>query len=140
MSALGQKLSESSVTARLVELMMKLSDEDQQSLLKELEERLFIRKRKHERKPYFSVVDYAVQDNTFTDFIQNISPGGMFIGTATSFSVGEEITLTFPLPVSREHIRITGEIVWASEQGIGVKFKMADHEQEVMIKRLVDMI
>lgn len=140
MNAFNEEMHESSVTTRLVELILKMSDEQKRSLLKELEERLSATRRKHGRKPYFSLVDYASQEGSYTDFIQNISAGGVFIGTGTSFSVGQEVSLTFPLPISHENIRITGQIVWVSEQGIGVKFKTADQEQETMLKNLIDMI
>jgi len=103
-------------------------------------EPLFNKRRKHERKPYFSAVDYSVQDGTYTDFIHNISAGGVFIGTGTSFLAGEEVSMVFPLPVSRERIRITGEIAWVSDMGIGVKFKMTEHRQETRIKGLVELI
>ncbi|UCF56015.1 MAG: PilZ domain-containing protein [Deltaproteobacteria bacterium] len=140
MSTLIEKMNESSTTARLVRLILKMSADEQQSLLEELEKRFSFKKRKHDRKPYFSAVDYAARDETHTDFIQNISAGGVFIGTATPFSVGQEVTLTFPLPISQERISILGEIAWASEKGIGVKFKIADYRQEAMIKSLVNMI
>jgi len=56
------------------------------------------------------------------------------------FSVGQEVSLTFPLPNSQKHIKITGEVVRTSPQGIGVKFKMADWDQEMVIKSLLEMI
>jgi len=103
-------------------------------------EPFFAKRRKHERKPYFSAVDYSVQDGTYTDFIHNISAGGVFIGTGTPFLAGEEVSMVFPLPISREHVRIAGEIVWVSDMGIGVKFKMTKHRQETLIKGLVELI
>ncbi|MGD8228966.1 MAG: PilZ domain-containing protein [Desulfobacteraceae bacterium] len=103
-------------------------------------EPVFARRRKHERKPYFSAVDYSVQDGTYTDFIHNISAGGVFIGTGTPFLAGEEVSMVFPLPISRQHIRITGEIAWVSDMGIGVKFKMTRDRQKRMIKGLVELI
>ena len=96
--------------------------------------------RKHERKPYFSAVDYSVQHGTYTDFIHNISAGGLFIGTGTSFFAGEEVSMIFPLPISREQIKITGEIVWVSDMGIGVKFRTTEDKLATMIRSLVDMI
>ncbi len=45
------------------------------------------------------------------------------IATSRRFLVGEEVTLVFLDPVTKEHCRITGEIVWQGPQGIGVKFK-----------------
>jgi Tfp pilus assembly protein PilZ len=131
---------EPNITARLIELIMKLSEDEQRALLKELETNHFLKKRKHDRKPYFSVVDYASQGGAYTDFIQNISAGGLFIGTSAPFHVGQHLSLGFPLPVSHKHIIIGGEIVWVSPKGIGVKFNMADRELEGMIRSLVDMI
>ena len=58
MNAYNEEMHESSVTTRLVELILKMSDEQKRSLLKELEERLFKGRRKHEREPFFIVVDY----------------------------------------------------------------------------------
>ena len=100
----------------------------------------FPKRRKHTRKPYFSVVDYFVQDTRYTDFIHNISAGGVFIGTGTPFLAGEEVSMVFPLPISQEQFRIAGEIVWVSKKGIGVEFKVTDDKSESTIQSLVDMI
>jgi uncharacterized protein (TIGR02266 family) len=140
MKALRENMQESSVTSRLVDLIMKMSDEERERLLRELEEKLSLIKRKYDRKPYFSIVDYDAKEGSYTDFIQNISAGGVFIGTSKAFSVGQEFVLAFPLPISQEHARITGEVVWVGEEGIGVKFKKIDYEQEATIKGLLDMM
>lgn len=140
MTALNRKMEQSGNTARLIELIERMSNEEQKDLVKQLEERLFDGKREYDRKHYFSVVDYNTRGGGHTGFIENISASGVFIGTSKSFSVGEEISMAFPLPISQEHVRIQGEVVWVSGEGIGVKFKAVDHEQEVMIKRLVKMM
>jgi len=140
MAILNKRPDEPNITARLMELMMKLSEEEQRSLLNELEKTHFLKKRKHHRKPYFSVVDYASQGGAYTDFIQNISAGGVFIGTSAPFHVGQVLSLGFPLPISHKHILIGGEIAWVSPGGIGVKFNSVDGELEAMIRSLVDMI
>ncbi|UCE57030.1 MAG: PilZ domain-containing protein [Desulfobacterales bacterium] len=51
-----------------------------------------------------------------------MSSGGVYVETREEFSVGQQITLSFKLPDSADHIIIGGEIVRASSQGIGVKF------------------
>jgi Tfp pilus assembly protein PilZ len=140
MPAVNQKVEESGKSARLIELILKMTDEEQQSLLVELEEKLTVRKRKHDRKYYFSVVDYNALEAAYTGFIENISAGGVFIGTSESLSVGQEISMAFPLPVSQEHVRVDGEVVRVNAEGIGVKFKAIQHEQEGQIKRLVEMM
>jgi len=117
-----------------------MSEEEQRALLKELEERLFEGKRKHERKPFLMAVDYSTQDHVYKDFIQNISAGGVFIQTNMPFSVGQEVSLTFPLPNYKKHIKIIGEVVRTTPQGVGVKFKMADQDQKAIIKSLLESI
>lgn len=137
---LNEGLNESEVTSRLFALIGKMSDEERQGLLDEIETRPFLKKRRHHRKPYFSVVDYSAQEYPFVDFIQNIAAEGIFISTSTPFSFGQEVSLAFPLPVSQEHITIPGEIVRIEEEGIGVKFKNLDQDLKKKIKTAVDMI
>jgi uncharacterized protein (TIGR02266 family) len=130
----------SSVTSHLFRIILRMSLDEQKDLLEELEKRFSFKKRRHERKRFFSAVDYVVQDDRHTDFTQNISAGGVFIGTAASLSVGQQITLSLLLPDSEDHMNVSGEIVWASEEGIGVQFKPSDSLQEKTIESLVDMI
>ena len=128
MAGLNEGLNKSDVTSRLFALIGRMSDEERQGLLHEIEKRPFLKKRRHHRKPYFSVVDYSAQEYPFADFIQNIAAEGIFISTSTPFSFGQEVLLAFPLPVSQEHITIPGEVVRIEEEGIGVRFKTIDQE------------
>ena len=138
--AFGKQLKEPNTTARLVELITHMPEDKQQALVKDLEKETSKGARKHLRKPFIMVVDYMMQDRIYKDFIQDISAGGLFIETNKPFSLGQDVTLTFPLPDHQEHIKITGEAVRTTPQGIGVKFKMADEDQEAMVKALLDTI
>ena len=60
-------MNESSVTARLFEVIKGMSEGEQLALLKELEGRLFSGRRKHEREPFFTVVDYSTGDRAYRD-------------------------------------------------------------------------
>jgi len=117
-----------------------MSEDEQLTLLKELKERPFKEKRKHERKPFFMVVDYSTEERVYKDWIKNISSGGVFIETHMPFSVGQEVSLTFPLSNYQKYIKIIGEVVRIDIQGIGVRFKMANQDQEKMIKSLLETI
>ena len=130
-------MNESSVTARLFEVIKRLSEHEQLSLLKELEEGLFRGRREHEREPFFMVVDYSTQDRAYRDYIQNVSAGGVFIETRMPFTAGQELSLAFPLPNYEKYIKIVGEVARITPQGIGVKFKMVTQDQEAMIKSLL---
>ena len=113
----------SSVTARLMALISNISEDQQRALLTQLEAYQNGNRREHLRTPCFIAVDYANQDQVFKGFIQDISAGGVFITPRTSFSVGEEITLTFSPPNYQEPVKIKGEIIRSDQLGIGVKFK-----------------
>lgn len=140
MTAFGKQSKKSSATARLFELIENMSEDEQLILLKELKQRPFKERRKHERKPFFIVVDYSAEERVYKDWIKNISAGGVFIETHMPFSVGQEVSLTFPLPNYQKYIKIIGEVVRIDLQGIGVRFKMANQDQEKMIKSLLETI
>ena len=136
-----KKLStKSTVTARLFALILEMSGEEQKALLKELEDKRIKGKRKHVRRPLFMLVDYASQKGVYKDFTQNISESGVFIETRMPFRVGEDVTLTFPLPSRNEHLKIAGEVVRTDPEGIGVKFKLSDPDQQTMIEVLLKTI
>ena len=78
--------------------------------------------RGHPRKPSFISVECSSEGICFTDFIQDISNGGVFIQTDGSFFVGQQITLTFSLPKTTKDINIGGEVARVDNEGIGVKF------------------
>jgi uncharacterized protein (TIGR02266 family) len=132
--------NESRITARLIELIKDMPEDEQRTLLNELEEKPFEGRRNHVRKPFLMAVDYSTQDHVYKDFIQDISTGGVFIQTHMPFTVGQEVSLTFPLPNYQKHIKVTGEVVRSTTQGVGVKFKMAAQDQTAMITSLLESI
>ena len=140
MTTLEIQSNESSITDRLIELIKNMPEDEQRTLLRDLEEKQFEGRRKHVRKPFLMAVDYSTQDHVYKDFIQDISTGGVFIQTHMPFAVGQEVSLTFPLPDYKKHVKIVGEVVRSTMQGVGVKFKMADQNQEAMIKSFLESI
>jgi len=140
MTNTGNQSKQASLFNRLIELIKSLPEEEQSRLLHQLEETYRKGKRKYERKPFFMVIDYSTEDRVFKDYIQNISSGGVFIETQMPFSQGQQLSLSFPLPNYQRYIKISGEIVRTSPQGIGVRFQTADKEQEEMLKSLLEML
>ncbi len=118
----SKKPNISVVTARLFEIILDMPFQDRRLLLKELEERHSQGRRKFARKPYFMPVDFATPDRAFSGYIQNISSGGVLIETREPFSVGEQLTLSFMRPKSRDHVKVGGEVVRTLPDGCGVKF------------------
>ena len=135
----SNEADKSEIIARLHELIKKMSKEKQQALLIELEKGLCKGKREQERKSFLETVDYTNASGTYRDFIKNISDGGVFIETRNPFSVGEEISMTFLNSEHKKRLKIEGEIVRIEKEGIGVKFK-ASQVQEEIIKSFVDKV
>lgn len=90
--------------------------------MKSLEGQTIEEKRANQRIPLSAVVTYAIRGKAYEDFLLDISAGGLFIETRTVFSVGQHISLTFPLPGYQHYIKITGVVVRTTGQGIGVMF------------------
>jgi Tfp pilus assembly protein PilZ len=113
----------SAVTARVIELVLEMPHFERLALLEKLEKNHLAGKRKYPRKTYFMEVHFATPEQVSSGFIQDISNDGIFVETRDSFSIGQQITLTFRLPDSEEHLKISGQVVRLSYKGIGVKFK-----------------
>jgi len=110
------------ITARLFEIILDMPFEGRRTLLKDLEAKHSQARRKFARKPYFMPVDFATPDRAFSGFIQNISSGGLLIETRETLPVGEQVTLSFMRPKSRDYVKVGGEVVRKVPDGFGVKF------------------
>ena len=110
------------VTARLFEIILDMPFKDRRILLKNLEAKHSQGRRRFTRKPYFMPVDFATPERAFSGFIQNISSGGVFIETRETLSVGQQVTLSFMRPKSRNYVKVGGEVVRKIPDGFGVKF------------------
>ncbi|MBE9592147.1 MAG: PilZ domain-containing protein [Proteobacteria bacterium] len=111
---------------RLFTLINDMSDEEQQDLITELEERQSRDMRRHERQSSSVSVDYVAQDHNSKGVIKDISIGGVSLETSEiggSFSIGEDIILTIQYPNQEKYIKIRGEVVRIEPQRIGVQFK-----------------
>jgi len=110
---------------RLFELINDMSDEEQQALIKELEERNSQDKRRYERKSCHISTEYVVQDHRSKGVIKDISIAGVLLETSEiqgSFSIGEDIILTIQYPNQEKHIKIRGKVVRIEPQRIAAQF------------------
>lgn len=133
------------LTGRIVELLQRMSTDHLMELAKDLEKNAAARMkmdgdRKDLRINCLISVDYSDSDRFFKDYIQDISPGGVFIKTREPFSIGEEIVLSLSLSDDVNGFRIPAEVVRTSAEGIGVKFKIQSQVQEDIITSLVEGI
>lgn len=120
-------LSINEVRGRLFELIFAMPATKTRELLQELEKRGQDKheekeKRKHSRKRTFIQVDCSGEKCAFTDFIQNISAGGLYIETQMPLLVDQELSMTFSSRGSKDPVKITGKVVRVDPKGIGVQF------------------
>ena len=110
------------ITARLFEIILDMPFKKRRALLKDLQAKHSQGRRRFARKPYFMPVDFATPDRAFSGYIQNISSGGVFIETRETLPVGQQLTLSFMRPKSRDYVKVGGEVVRNIPDGFGVKF------------------
>jgi len=137
-----KQLLKGNLTTTLYRMIGKLTDNQQSTLLLQLQEHPLktinldeteIALRGHNRKSCMLSIDYTVEDRKFESFMLDISPAGAFIETGEPFTSGQHIKLSFTLPNNAVQLTISGEILWKGMLGIGVKFKDLDPEKAALI-------
>lgn len=119
------------LTERLLDIIKQLPEEERLALMKELEKKPFKRiRRKHNREPFLSSVDYSIDDRFYKDFLCDINVDGAFIETKTLFVAGKEVSMSFPIDKKGQPLKITGTIARVSSKGIGIKFKLVDRNKD----------
>lgn len=125
-----------SVVERIKSLVDNLSEEKKEQLLELLIEWQQTEQREDERIPCLIAVDYADRNRVYHDFIQDLSKGGVFIETREPLAVGERISLTFAMPASQNHFKVSGKIVRVAADGVGIQFenKLSKYQEEIIRK------
>ena len=108
--------------SRLFELILKLNEAHQEALLKK-GQALLSKEKRAPRKTCRIPVRYSTFDRMYSDPIKNISQSGMFIETQRPIFVGEEILIELKIEGLNEPFKIEGNVVYASQSGVGIRFK-----------------
>lgn len=119
------------IAEAVVEFVKGMPEEKRNILLKDLfeEELESGGERVFKRIPVFVVVNYAVEGRSYQDFVRNVGAGGVFIETPKRFSVGQKVLLSFSLPNYPKGIKIEGEIIRTTSEGVGVEFKAEERRK-----------
>ena len=142
--------------SRLIKMVVGMSEKQQLIMLRLAEELLYRQKKpvladdspsamtrnrpKHPRKPSSIIVNYAIGNRFYTDYIEDIHSDGVFIATDEDFTVGEELALAFSHPKFPDIFRVYGDIIYTTNDGIGIQFKNLSNPQHDRIKALVKWI
>lgn len=121
-----QELGKDSVTVRLIKKLLDMSEEQQLSLLKQLDGTSVTNQSSNDRddtrKNFKETIHFTMKDRNYTGISEDISSGGMLIKTEDSFSVGQSIIINIPLANKQKHIKVPAEITRVMPEGIGVEF------------------
>ena len=109
--------------AKLLNLIIDLNEDQQRSLLRDVEEKYLKEKRGYVRKACRVPVRYINKERICTSFIINLSHEGCFIETKGPLFVGEELLMDIGLDSSGKTIRIKGVVAHINRLGVGVKYK-----------------
>lgn len=140
------------VDTHLYKLIVNMTEEQQIILLEQMGESTQVERpvktlsiddgdasmRENPRKPCLINASYRIQDRNFKSYILDISIGGVFIETDTSFSIGKDLLLNFSLPNQPQPFTINGKIAWKSGKGFGVKFENVSVFQGDMLKSFIE--
>lgn len=125
---------EDQLTERMMKTVAKLSPQRKKMLDELLKEWNRLDCREDSRIPCFLPVDYSTKDRVYQDFINNLSNDGVFIETVAPLRAGQSISLIFSVPSLQKSFKISGTIVRAEQDGIGVKFlkKLTAYQKELI--------
>lgn len=127
---------------RLMQLIIRMPESQQQALLRQLEQGqpTAASQRKRPRKACKLAVDYAISGRAYSDYVNDISAGGMFIETRDNFAVGQEMVLAFSFFKDQRPFKINGKVAWCGPTGIGVKFSNLSQLQENIIAATLEKL
>lgn len=130
----------SQILKELVETIAKMSENEQKELLEYIKLRPFVEKRLDHRKPYSAPLDYSVDNRFYRDFITDISSTGIFLSTNKDFSSGQKVTMALPLPGRKGEFKLTGTVVRAAENGVGIKFDFKSSVTEEIVREHISSL
>jgi uncharacterized protein (TIGR02266 family) len=102
--------------------------------------------RQHLRSSAVIKVNYQSQGALKMDYAQNISRGGLFLATNSTFQVGQQIDLQLSTKGTDQVITVPGLVRWVGERGvppvkgIGVQFQLEDPMLKNRIEGMINAL
>ena len=92
-------------------------------------------KRKFRRKKCFISISLSAKDRIFTNYVSDISTGGMFIETDQAFETGQLISIKFLSPYKLKALpRVIARVARCNVKGIAVSFNNTGEDQTEVIE------
>lgn len=92
-------------------------------------------------------VDYQTRDIFTSNYVMNLSKGGVFIQSDSPHPIGTEIHLTFTLPELNTTIQVNGEVAWTYDiqrgtsailPGMGIRFIDLSPEDKKQLEATIE--
>ena len=126
--------------ARLLEVIMTMSEKQQETMLKLADDLIQGDRRVFVRKSCHLQVDFATSDRTHKGYIKNFSQHGMFIEAEAPIRIGEEVLIVFRVKQNSGAVKLRGEIAHATRWGIGIEFTAKGPDFDKKIADIIQQI
>ena len=106
-------------------------------------------RRRHQRVSASVLIKYGNAEQFFTDYIQNISRGGIFVPTYNPLPEGARLQISFSLPYWDRLIETEGVVVHSvhndpqqggQPSGMGIQFQALSEENLELIDKYVNSL
>ena len=94
-------------------------------------------RRRHVRVPLRTEVLCTNDSTSVHGMTWNLSQGGILIDTMCSLKAGDEVRLSFRLPLSGKQIDGIGQVAWVSENRQGIRFTKMNSQSSSAIKDFI---
>lgn len=126
--------------AKLWDIILSLTEEQQKTLLKQADDLLNSDKRGFVRKSCNLQVDFATSDRTHKGYIKNISCLGVFIEAKAPVIIGDQVLMVFRLNPNLKAVKLRGEVAHATRWGFGVEFAANGPHFDKLIGDLIQKV
>jgi hypothetical protein len=126
--------------AKLLDVILNMSEEQQETILKHAEELVRGDRRISDRKSCDLPVHFATTERTHEGHIKNISRQGVFITSRAPIIIGEAVLMVFKVNRDSKAVKLKGEIAHATRWGIGVEFTAKGPRFEQHITDIIQRI
>lgn len=126
--------------ARLLNVILSMSEEQQETILKQAGDLIKSDRRTFDRKSCDLQVDFATSNRTHKGYIKNISQVGVFIEAQAPIMIGEEVLMIFKINRTSKAVKLKGEIAHATRWGVGVEFTAKGPNFDRQIMNLIQRI
>ena len=84
----------------------------------------FGERRLFERKPCSRIIVINDHQESYSGLMRDLAAGGALIEppAGSEARVGQELVLTIPFGLKKDHIKVKAKVAWARHNGMGVRF------------------